>query len=52
VFEGNSTSPGGMIASTWEPGEGSSLRLLIQDDADLKRVTITPAPGSSTATMF
>ncbi len=52
VFEGNSTNPGGMIAGTWEAGPGSSLLLLTQDQAGLKRVSITPAAGASIATMF
>ena len=52
VFEGDSTSPGGMIKGTWEAGPGSSLLLLTQDQEGLKRVSITPAPGASIATMF
>jgi WD40 repeat protein len=52
VFEGDSTSPGGMIKGTWEPGPGSSLLLLTQDQSGLKRVSITPSSTSGLASLF
>jgi WD40 repeat protein len=52
VIEGFLTSPGGVGKESWQLGPDGNLLVLMQDDASLKRVSITPSPNTSIATLF
>jgi Tol biopolymer transport system component len=45
-------SPAGMVPNWWEFGPDGTLSFLAQDDNSLKRITITPSPETSIATML
>jgi WD40 repeat protein len=44
--------PGGPEKESWQLGPDGNLLVLMQDDIALKRVSITPSPNTSIATLF
>jgi hypothetical protein len=48
-----SSFPGGPVFAkeTWQMGSDGTLSLLAQDEASLKRVTITPSPDVNISTL-
>ncbi len=51
VFDGFPTSTAGFVSATWQTGADNNLLVLLQGDAALQRVSITPAPTSSIAAL-
>jgi hypothetical protein len=51
VFDGFIPVVSGFVKETWQADGPSGLLFLSRDDAGFKRVGVTPAPGSSLATM-
>jgi len=43
---------GGLGKESWQLGPDGNLLVLMQDDTSLKRVSITPSPSTSIATLF
>jgi hypothetical protein len=43
---------GGLGKESWQLGPDGNLLVLLQDDTSLKRVSITPSPSTSIATLF
>jgi len=43
---------GGLGKESWQLGPDGNLLVLMQDDTSLKRVSITPSPNTSIATLF
>jgi hypothetical protein len=52
IIDGFPTSTAGFVSATWQPDASGNLLVLLQGDAALQRVSITPAPNSSIATMM
>jgi hypothetical protein len=52
VLDGFPGGQGGFRKETWQMGLDGTLSLLMQDDTSLKRVSITPSPNTSIATLF
>jgi hypothetical protein len=52
VLDGFPGGQGGFRKETWQMGPDGTLSLLVQDDSSLKRVSITPSPDTSLATLF
>jgi hypothetical protein len=52
VVEGGTPGPGGMDKVAFQEDGSSGLLILAQDDEGFKRISVTPAPDSSLATMF
>jgi hypothetical protein len=52
VLDGFPGTQGGFSKETWQIGPDGTLSLLMQDASGLKRVSITPSPDTSLATLF
>lgn len=52
VIEGFLTSTAGVGKESWQLGPDGNLLVLMQDDTSLERVSITPSPNTSIATLF
>jgi Tol biopolymer transport system component len=52
VYEGTSPDPGGAMFGTWEAQPDGSVRFLAKDATSVQRVSITPSPSTSVASLI
>jgi hypothetical protein len=52
VVEGILPMVGGLSKQTWETGPDGTLSVILQDQSNTQRYTITPSPQTSIATLF